>query len=107
MKEKIENDLNKSDKNQILKQLEELEIAKWNYNREIREIRDLKESNKDINIKYEELKRIIGSIGNETKETKKKRRIATGMIIWLVISAYMSLSDDIDRIKSKIIREHG
>lgn len=111
LKEKIENDLSKSDKNQILKQLEEVEIARWNYNREIvdikSEIRVLKECNKDINRKYEEIKETISLIGNETKETKKKRRIVIGIIIWLVISMYMNLSDDIARIKKKIIREHG
>ena len=82
-----------------------------NCNREIIEInstiRELIESNKNINRKYEEIKESISLIKNEDKETKKKRRIAIGIIIWLVISAYMSLSDDIDGIKNKIIREHG
>ena len=111
LKEKIENDLSKSDKKQILDKLEELEIARWNYNREIKEIysdiRDLRESNINLNRKYEEIKESISLIGNETKETKKKRRIAMGLIIWIVISMYMEISDDIDRIKNKIIREHG
>lgn len=111
LKEKIENDLSKSDKNQILKQLEEVEIARWNYNREIKEIksdiRDLKECNNDINRKYEEIKESIGLIKNKDKEMKKKRRVVIGIIIWLVISLYMNLLDDIEGIKNKIIREHG
>ena len=72
---------------------------KWNYNRqigeineEIRELRELRESNKEMNRKYEEVKENIRLIGNETKETKKKRRIAIGLIIWLVISAYMTFT---------------
>ncbi|MCI9970815.1 hypothetical protein JY745_20415, partial [Clostridioides difficile] len=105
------NDLSKSDKNQILKQLEEVEIARWNYNREIKEIksdiRDLKECNNDINRKYEEIKESIGLIKNKDKEMKKKRRVVIGIIIWLVISLYMNLLDDIEGIKNKIIREHG
>lgn len=84
---------------------------KWNYNRQIgeinAEIRELRESNKEMNRKYEEVKENIRLIGNETKEMKKKRRIAIGLIIWLAISAYMTLSSDIERIKNKIIREHG
>ena len=38
---------------------------------------------------------------------KKKRRVVIGIIIWLVISLYMNLLDDIEGIKNKIIREHG
>ena len=95
----------------MLKQLEELETARLNCNREIREInstiRDLIESNKDINRKYEEIKESISLIKNEDKEMKKKRRVIIGIIIWLVISLYMNLLDDIEGIKNKIIREHG
>ena len=69
---------------------------KWNYNRQIgeinEEIRELRESNKDMNRKYEEVKETVRLIGNETKEMKKKRRIAIGLIIWLVISAYMTFT---------------
>lgn len=67
----------------------------------------LKENNEEIIKKYEEIKKNISSIGNETKETKKKRRIAIGIIIWLIISMYMNIYDDIKGIKNKIIREHG
>ena len=80
----------------------------WNYNRELEDaksnIRELIESNEYINKKYCEIEKNIVSI---RKETKKKRIISIGIIIWLIISMYMTISEDIGRIKNKIIREHG
>lgn len=80
----------------------------WNYNRELEDaksnIRELIESNKYINKKYYEIEKNIVSI---RKETKKKRIISIGIIIWLIISMYMTISEDIGRIKNKIIREYG
>lgn len=80
----------------------------WNYNRELEDaksnISELIESNKYINQKYYEIEKNIVSI---RKETKKKRIISLGIIIWVIISMYINISDDIGRIKNKIIREHG
>lgn len=80
----------------------------WNYNRELEDAKsniiELIESNKYINKKYYEIEKNIVSI---RKETKKKRIISIGVVIWLIVSMYMSISEDIGRIKNKIIREHG
>ena len=67
-------------------------------------MRSCRELNKNINQKYYEIEKNIVSI---RKETKKKRIISISIIIGLIISMYITISEDIGRIKNKIIREHG
>ena len=111
LKEKIEKDLSKSDKNQILERMEELSKEVWNCNREIKliksDVEKLEYSNKSLAEKYVEIKESINFMVSETKERRKKKGIVICIIILSVISGYMSLSDEIDFIKKKINRFHG
>lgn len=72
-----------------------------------KEIEKLKLQDDEIYRKYTELNNRISLMKEETNKKAKKKKIIIGIAIYMAISAYLSVSEDIDRIKNKIIREHG
>lgn len=72
-----------------------------------KEIEKLKLQDSEIYKKYTELNNRISLMKEETNKKAKKKKIIIGIAIYMAISAYLSVSEDIDRIKNKIIREHG
>lgn len=72
-----------------------------------KEIEKLKLQDDEIYKQYAELNNKISLMKEETNKKAKKKKIIIGIAIYMAISAYLSVSEDIDRIKNKIIREHG
>ena len=72
-----------------------------------KEIEKLKLHDSEIYKQYAELNNRMSLMKEETNKKAKKKKIIIGIAIYMAISAYLSVSEDIDRIKNKIIREHG
>ena len=109
--EKIENDLSKNDKNQIVSRIEYLSKEVLSYKERIDnlkcDIKKLEESNRELSKEQKEIRDVIDSMRKETKETRAKTLMLITVIVCVIFSQISCANMDIQGIKRKIIREHG